>query len=258
MRLFEKLAPILVAAVVWPAPGAAQSSTDLTAGQLYATRAQLENMLAKYEAGSESAVYSDAVRMPSGDEAELIRLRLERGDFEVGDIVSLTVSGQPNLTNDFTVVDGQLLLLPEVDEFSLRGVLRSELRERLTEHLALFIRDPRVFVQTKVTIFVDGDVGAPGIHTVPAESRLTEVLVLAGQPLATARLDKMKVKRRDETIWDGEDLQQAMIQGRTIDQLNLRAGDTIEVPGQSSRNWGEVIRSLYYLVPLSLALSRIF
>lgn len=258
MKCLKKLLPVMLAIALAPAASAAQSRDDWAIGQLYATRAQLEEMLAKYEAGSNSTAYSDAVRMPSGDEADLIRLRLERGDFEAGDIITLTVAGQTALTGDFTVSPGALLILPDVGEVSLRGVLRSELRERLTEHLSGYLVEPRVFVQTKVSVQIWGDVGSPGFYTVAAESRLTEVLAGAGQPNATAKLDKMKIKRMDETIWDGDELELAIIQGRTLDQLNLRAGDTIEVPGQGTRNWGDIIRSMYYLVPLSLAISRIF
>lgn len=257
MKRFEML---VLALLVVGAPGLAmaQSPDDWTAGQLYATRAQLMDMLAKYQTGSNTSAYSDAVRVIAGDEAELIRLRLENGDLEVGDVVTLTVAGQPLLTADFPVAPGYLLILPEVGEVKLRGVLRAELKDHLTRHLQQYLNDPRVFVQTKVNVRVDGDVGSPGFYTVAAESRLTDVLVLAGQPNATARLDRIKVKRGSETIWDGAELERAIIQGRTLDQLNLRAGDTIEVPGKGSRNWTQIFQAFYYIMPLGYAISRIF
>jgi protein involved in polysaccharide export with SLBB domain len=259
MMQLHRLLPALVALAAAPAAVLAQGSDAWNAGQFYATRAQLQDMLSKYEAGSNASAYSDAVRNIAGDEADLIRTRLEKGDFEVGDVITLTVAGQPTLTSDFTVSPGYILVLPEIDEpVQLKGVLRSELRDVITAHLSKYIRDPRVYVQSKVNISVWGDVGNPGYLTVSAESRLTDVLVTAGQPNQTAKMDKIKIKRGDDTIWDGDELEQAIIQGRTLDQLNLRAGDSIEVPGKSSRSWGDVIRSMYYLVPLSLAISRIF
>jgi len=260
MMQLHRLLPALVALAAAPAAVLAQGSDAWNAGQFYATRAQLQDMLSKYEAGSKTSAYSDAVRNIAGDEADLIRTRLEKGDFEVGDVITLTVAGQPTLTADFTVSPGYILVLPEIDEpVQLRGVLRSELRDVITAHLSKYIRDPRVYVQTKVVISVTGDgIGNAGFYTVSAESRLTDVLVTAGQPNQTAKMDKVKIKRGNETIWDGDELRQAIVQGRTLDQLNLRAGDEIEVPGKGSRSWGDIIRSMYYLVPLSLAISRIF
>jgi protein involved in polysaccharide export with SLBB domain len=259
MRLQRILPVVLVLAMV-PVTATAQGQDTWNAGQFYATRAQLQDMLSKYESGSNASAYSDAVRSIAGDEADLIRTRLEKGDFEVGDVITLQVAGQVSLTQDFTVAPGYILVLPEIEEpVQLRGVLRSELRDVITEHLANYLRDPRVYVQTKVSIQVWGDVGSPGYKMVSADSRLTDVLAVdAGQPNATAKMDKLKIKRGDETIWEGDELELAIVQGRTLDQLNLRAGDSIEVPGQTTRSWGAIIRSMYYLVPLSLAISRIF
>ena len=44
----------------------------------------------------------------------------------------------------------------------------------------------------------------------------------------------------------------------TVDQLSLRAGDMIDVPAVKTRNIGQMIRDLYFLVPVSLAIMRIF
>lgn len=260
MMRFWKLLPVILILTAAPVGLSAQNSQGTwNGGQFFATRQQLQDMLSKYEEGSNTSAYSDAVRSIAGDEADLIRTRLEQGDFEVGDVITLQVAGQPSLSSDFTVSPGYILVLPEIEEpVQLRGVLRSELLSRITDHLSKYLKDPRVYVQSKVVLSVTGTgISNSGYFTVPAESRLTDVLVTAGQPNQTAKMDKIKIKRGDETIWDGDELRQAIVQGRTIDQLNLRAGDEIEVPGQSNRNWSDLLRSLYYLVPLSVALSRI-
>ncbi len=216
-------------------------------------------MLARYEGATTSSIYSDAVRMPAGEEADLIRKRLQDGDFEVGDQITLTVAGQPTLTNTFTVASGRLLVLPDLPEaMPLRGLLRSELPDSLRSYLARYIRDPQVYVQTSMRIQAIGEVGNVGYHPVSADARLPDVIASLGQPTRSADLDKMKIKRGGETIWEGEALQAAIVEGRTMDQLSLRAGDVLEIPSQSSRNIGELIRSLYYLVPLSFAIIRLF
>lgn len=236
------------------APVAGQTG-ETDPGLLHATRAQLEVLLRTFEA---TTGYSEAVREIHEDEADLIRYRLVEGDFEIGDQITLTVPGNTALTASFTVAPGRILLLPDIPEFPVRGLLRSELREALTKHIARYYRDPQVFVTTSIRLRVDGEVGQPGFHVVAADQRFPDMLAGVGQPSRTADMEKIRVKRGKETIWDGEALQTALIEGRTLDQMNLRAGDLIEVPGQSSRDFGAILRSLYYLVPLSVAISRIF
>ena len=249
---------VLAAAAVLPAGLLAQTQ-NWEAGQLYASRAELEAMLARFEGASAATIYSEAVRMPAGDEADLIRDRLRDGDFEVGDQITLTVAGQTGLTGIFTVAPGRLLLLPDLEEaMPLAGLLRSELHDSLSAFVAKYYRDPQVFVQTSMRLQAVGEIGNIGYQVVPAEARLPDVIATLGQPTRGADLDKMKIRRGDETIWEGEALQTAIVQGRTMDQLSLRAGDVIEIPAVTNRNIGQMIRSLYYLVPLSFAIMRLF
>jgi len=259
MRKSTVLVLGLVLASGAPAAAYGQTGQNWEGGQLYATRAELEAMLARYEGATTASIYSDAVRRPAGDEADLIRARLRDGDFEVGDEITLTVAGQANLTNKFTVASGQLLILPDLpDAMPLHGLLRSELPDTVTAFIAKYVRNPQVFVQTSMRIQAIGEIGNVGYHSVPADARLPDVIADIGQPTRTADMDKMRIKRGDETIWEGDALQTAIVQGRTMDQMSLRAGDVIEIPSTQKRNIGEIIRSLYYLVPLSFAIMRLF
>lgn len=236
----------------------AQQTSTADAGLLFATRAQLEAILARYQSAGDESGYSDAIRQVANEEADLIRLRLTEGDFEVGDQITLTVPGQTGLTNTFNVQPGKLLILPEIPEMQLRGLLRSELQSAIAAHLGKYYVNPQVFVTTSIRLQVEGEVGSPGFHVVSADQRFPDMLAAVGQPTRTAKTDEIKIKRRDETIWDGDELQQAIIEGRTLDQLSLRAGDVIEVPGQSRQSFFQTLRSFYFIVPLGFALSRIF
>jgi hypothetical protein len=40
--------------------------------------------------------------------------------------------------------------------------------------------------------------------------------------------------------------------------MNLRAGDEIDMPGDSQRSWGAVLRPIAYQVPLGFPISRLF
>jgi protein involved in polysaccharide export with SLBB domain len=234
------------------------ASSQYDAG-IYATREYLTALLMRYDDQSSVTAYSDVVRDIAKDEAEIIRTRLREGDFEVGDAITITVAGHSGLSNTFTVAPGRLLILPELGEpLRLTGLLRSELPDSLRAFIGRFIRNPQVYVQTSIRLQVFGEVGDPGFHDIAADLRFTDVLESVGQPSKAADLKKMKIKRDDEVIWDGGALQDAIVHGMTIDQLSLRAGDVIEVPELKQRNIGQVIRDLYFLVPITLFLSRIF
>jgi hypothetical protein len=140
------------------------------AGRLYATREGLQQMLSKFQEASDSKGYSDAVRNIAQDEAELIRARLTDGDFQVGDQVVLTVAGQPLLTATFPVSSGRVILLPDIGEVSVAGLLRSELQEGLTTRLAKYIRNPEVYAKSQIRLGIFGEITNPGYHTIPAET----------------------------------------------------------------------------------------
>jgi hypothetical protein len=256
MKMYRASVVIAVVSAVLSAPGLyAQQQVEWDAGTLYATRAQLEAELAKFEDASKSGVYSPAVRSIARDEADLIRERLVDGDFAAGDQITLQVTGQTGLSATFTVQAGRLLILPDLGPFELTGLLRSELEDSLRAFVSKFIRNPQVYAQTTIRLQLFGAVGNAGFQDVLATARLTDVL---GNPSGSADLDRMKIKRGDDEIWNGDALKQAIIEGRTIDQLSLRNGDTIEVPEVKTRNIGEIIRSVYFLIPVSIAIMRLF
>lgn len=257
---------LLAALVLAAAPAAVLSQTTQVAGsgrtaawdpaQLHMTRESLEELLARYEQATRSTAYSEELRARARYEAGLIRVRLEEGDFQVGDQIQLAVEEQPELTNTFQVAPGRVLILPVIGEIPLKGVLRSELEDHLTKSLGRFIVEPKVRATSQIRISILGQVASPGFYVVPSEVPLTDALMLAGGPAQHAELTKIYVERGGERIWGGEALQAAIIEGRTLDQLSLRAGDRIFVPGNQQNRW-ETIRDILFLVPPAIALLTI-
>jgi hypothetical protein len=226
------------------APASAQRS-DLDPGRAHSTRASLEELLAQFDAASRSGGYSEAMRDRARQEADLVRRRLVEGDFQVGDRVVLMVEGEPGLSGQFTVTNGRRLVLPQIGELSLEGVLRSEIEEHVRSHLSRFIRSPVVTAQTLVRVTVTGEVSTPGFLVVPAESLVTEVLMQAGGPTRDAKLSQIRIERDGRRILEGRVVEMAITEGRTLDQLSLRAGDRIDVPGGG----GGIGRALLVWVP---------
>mgnify|MGYP001337883389 CR=1 FL=1 len=224
---------------------------------LYATRAELKSLVDELER---------TVREGRGAEANharrtlpIVQARLSEGDFRVGDRVALVVEAEPALTDTFTVRTGQTLVLPEIGTISLRGVLRAELEDYLRRELRRYIRDPVVYARPLITISVSGHVDQPGFYELPAEARLNDVLMAAGGPARDAHIEGIRIERDGQKILHGEALRQAVIEGRTLDQLNLRAGDRVIVPREGIFNLGPTAQWLLLTVPgLILGAIRVF
>lgn len=236
--MFRPASTILLLALL-ASPVAAQSPMpdgyDPARAQL--DRAQLQQLLQSYQEGSQSQAYSAAYRQRTRAQTDMIRERLENGDLQVGDKVQMTVEGQTALTGTFTVETGRVLVLPQIGAVPLAGVLRSELEPHLTKQIGKYIIEPVVHAQSLVRITVTGDVGKAGFYVVPAQALIPDVLMTAGGPGGTADLGKLKISRAGHTIWDSGTLQKAILEGWTLDQLSLRAGDEIEVPAKKGGNF---------------------
>jgi protein involved in polysaccharide export with SLBB domain len=87
-----------------------------------------------------------------------------------------------------------------------------------------------VRAQTLVRIQILGGVGKPGFYTVGSGLLVTDAVMLAGGPSGGSELDEIRIERGDEVIWDADQLRPAIIEGRTLDELSVRAGDGIYVP----------------------------
>src|SRR6266566_4950303 len=167
----------LLALLAAPRPAAGQERDGSNPSGLGATRQALAARAARLEQTGQP----DAVR-----EAAAIGARLARGDFRVGDRILLSVQGEKELSDTFTVGLGGQLTLPLIGNVPLEGVLRSE-------------RD--------------------------------------GKP-----------------IWDGKALQQAIAEGRTLDDAGLVAGDQFIVRRRSGATAGEVLRFVGVLVTIPVTI----
>ncbi len=255
---------LLVVGLAWiPAEGVAQAPAEWDAAREHMSRSELEDLLERLREQARSSAYSARLRQQAERSVELIQRRLSEGDFQVGDRVVLEVEGEPDMSDTLTVRSERMLRVPIVGDLSLQGVLRSELQEVMEEHVATYVRDPTVWTQALIRISVMGQVGQPGFHVFPADALITDILMDVGGPGADANLSSMRIERGGDRIWEGETLETAMVEGRTLDQMNLQAGDRIVVPqGGAPRDGWETFRwvtgSVGAVASLVWAVSRIF
>lgn len=177
-----------------------------------------------------------------------------RGEFRVGDQILLRVQGDSVLSDTFTVGPGLAITLPEIGEISLAGVSPSELQAHLTRQLGRYLKQPVLQAFSLMRISIVGEVEHPGFYPLPGHLVISDAIMRAGGPTQEAAVPKLRVEREGTRIWEGEALQQAIADGRTLDQMNLRPGDRIFfprlVPPDPDRTW----RILAIIVTLPAAI----
>jgi len=249
---------------------------------LRAGRASLEALLADLTAVTAAPDSSAAARARAATQAAAVRARLQDGDFQVGDRVVLRVEGadappegtapertppgtprsvEQQVSDTFTVAPDRTILLPVWGTVSLRGVLRSELEPYLTREIAKYVRDPVVHAHALVRVSVIGGVLRPGFYAVPVDAVLSDALMAAGGPQPEAKVEDMRIERAGQPLLAGAALQLALAEGRTLDDVNVRAGDRFVVPPGSQHSGYEVLRTVSLLlgIPVTIyTLTRIF
>jgi polysaccharide export outer membrane protein len=211
----------------------------------FESRAELETELQRLESSDQQS------------EAVLIRERLQNGDFQEGDRIAVIVKGAAGFQDTLLVRSGRRLQLPNVADLSLEGVLRSELVPRLSAHLKQFLRDPEVQAIPLVRVGVLGRVANPGYYHTAADIPLSDVLMAAGGPTPEADLNKISVRRGATIILNEQKTRTALTEGRSLDQMHLRAGDEVMVGEQRRINWGVIIPVVSGLLTVILAVAQL-
>lgn len=98
-----------------------------------------------------------------------------------------------------------------------------------------------------IRVFVVGAVERPGSYELSSVSRVLTALYAAGGPTADGSMRRIRLVREAETVAE-MDLYTYLLQGKRIDDVSLREGDTVFVPdvGPRVRISGEVKRPTLY------------
>jgi hypothetical protein len=194
------------------------------------TRAELLESLAWHRAFADSVGVKEKDREQALEAIDYIRTRLDKGDFQPGDQIVFSVEGEVTFPDTLFVEGGPSVLLPNVGSVSLDGILRSELQDHLTRELSRFLRDPVVRALPTIRITVGGYIGRPGFYTFPASLPIGEAIMQSGGPTGDSRMGSIKIQRDGLVLFSGDEVTRAIAQGRTFDQLGMRAGDEIYTP----------------------------
>jgi protein involved in polysaccharide export with SLBB domain len=261
--------------------GAQQPGGSVGVG-LQATRTDLEELVRHLEETAQAPDSSDGARARAGVAARAVQARLTEGDFLPGDRIVIRVEADPpeadrtvpqgrekdpslsveqQLSDTFTVRATKIITLPVLGAVSLRGVLRSELETYLTQEISRYIRDPVVHARPLIRLAIIGGVAHPGFYSLPADAVFADAVMAAGGATQDAKMDKVRIERAGKRWLDGRALQQAMTEGRTLDEMNLQAGDRFIVPERSHGTAEDAVRIVAIVlgIPVTVyTLTKIF
>jgi len=221
-----------------------------------ATRAELQHVLDAYDHVEQPGMSTDPMGPVLRD---AVRVRLDQGDFRVGDRILLRVEGEAELSDTFVVGPGPALVLPGFGYVPVAGVLRSEIEEHLRAQLGTVLRNPEVHAQALLRVSVQGEVVHPGYFDLPASAPLSDALMAAGGTTNSALLRRMRIERNGTALIAKDALARAIADGTTLDRANLRAGDQFVVPRRHSAD--ETLRFLGILITVPAAvygMTRLF
>jgi len=222
-------------------------------GAQHATRRELAALIVELE-GRLVSNARGADRARAMAEIAAIKRRLEEGDFRVGNQFVVTITTDQARSDTVSVRDSLLVAIGNLPDASLKGVLRSEIRDRLSDHVGKYLRNALVRVSVLTRITIRGAVLRPGSYLATPDRPLGDVVMLAAGPAPNAKLDELEVSRSGRTVLSAKSSKKPLKEGRTLAQLDVQSGDDIVVPQKRRINWQQILQVVGIAATLLFAL----
>ncbi len=177
----------------------------------------------------------------------------------VGDILEVSVYGDPDMTRNVPVRPDGMISYTFVGDIRASGRPIQEIRDEMQSKLGAFLRMPEVTVIAtdfgKQKVYVGGEVKSPGVqHLNPRESTLLDAVYMAGLTTEKADIERAVLLRNGRVV--DVDFRE-LLRGDLTENVSLRNDDLIYFPEAAERYvyvLGEVRspRAVETNIPLSL------
>jgi polysaccharide biosynthesis/export protein len=141
-----------------------------------------------------------------------------------GDVIMLAVWREEDFSGEFPVDRSGRVVLPRLGSIDVTGVPTDELRARILEGLARYLRNPSIDVVFLRRIAVHGAVTNAGLYPVDPTMTVLDALALAGGARPDGRVDQIRLIR------DGQEIMRIPTTGMQMADLRVRSGDQLFVP----------------------------
>lgn len=244
---------VLVTMVMAITALSASAQSAPVAGAQRATRAALAERVALLEQQTASGKLSGKPKSRAAAELAATRMRLQQGDFRVGDRFLITLRQDSVRSDTASVRDSLKVSVANLPDVTLQGVLRSELDEYMSAHVARYLRNVSVRTSVLTRVAILGAVRTPGFYYASPDRPISDMVMLAGGPADRANLNEMEVRRGTEKLLGSKESQKLIKEGRTLEQIDIQSGDEVTIPIKRKVNWQVVTQSLVVLSSLFFA-----
>jgi protein involved in polysaccharide export with SLBB domain len=172
------------------------------------------------------------------------------GTLQPGDIVRLRIWREPDLSGDFPVDEGGMVVFPKIGPRRVAGESSSSLKGFLVKAYQVYLRNPSIDVVLLRRVNVLGAVRTPGLYPVDPTMLLADVIAAAGGATPQGKADEVHLIRAGKTVT-------AHLTGGTrLAELEIQSGDQLFIPERNwvSRNSAVVAAALSAVVSLVIAL----
>lgn len=226
-----------------------------TAVGFQAKRIDLQSRVSSLETELANPKLSSSKRKADQAEIAQIKNRLEAGDFKTGDLLVVTVNVEEKPSVDTaTVRDNGMISISRVPDVSVAGVLRSEVQEKVKNHVATYFKRPEVRVNFTTRITVVGAIGRSGTFSVAPDRPLSEIIIVAGGGAPNAKVDQLEVKRAGKVFISKDQSKKLLFQGKTVAEVGIQNGDEVVIPGKRQFTWQGITQTVFLISSLTFAL----
>ena len=191
-------------------------------------------------------------------DGQLLATRLTAGDFQPGDKIMISVSGDSLLSGTFIVRRDTTIVATGIDPITLQGVLRSELEGYLTTQLTRYVKNPVVTARSFIRVAVIAEVRQPGFFDLPPESVASEVIVAAGGLSGAGDPQRTSISRNSVVLFPRDSVRHFFARGATLDQIGVRSGDQFSIGRRRETNIIPLVTVIVGLTVSAAALYGIF
>ena len=176
---------------------------------------------------------------PPAEGEQILEKRIDPEEYVVGtgDVLSIDLWGEINLNHQLKITPEGNLLIPRVGSVEVGGKSLKEAKTVIREAVMRSYKNVRVTVTLvelrRFKVSVTGAVRAPGIYSVFANTRVSEVLVEAGGFLENSSLRNIVIIHSDGTVSKADVFKFQKTGERTRNPYVL-GGDLILVPARET------------------------
>jgi len=154
------------------------------------------------------------------------------------DVVSIAVARHPEFSGKYSVNSEGKIEYKHIGDIIVNGLTKTELKDRLTEILSVYIIEPDVDIQIVAYLskvfYVIGEVHKPGKFFMRGdEITVREALVQSGLPTYAAAMRKCRLIKPDESgdnNYEFVNVYSLLYKGNLKENLIMEPGDVLYIP----------------------------